>query len=116
MDTLPLHLFNDSAEAFLALLEEHGIKYQARPIRLGVPMAAGETVEIIKAIGSIVFFPSLATVIVAFIRARRGRKVIVTTEGNTVVHLEGMSPKEIEQILSQAQNITAIDPNKKEGK
>lgn len=68
-----------------------------------------ETLEIIKTIGSANFWPALATVVVAFINRKKDRKVIITTKENTVVHVEGMSTSEIESILQEARNITAID-------
>ena len=112
MITLPVHLFKDSFGPFLALLNEHGIKYQMREVRMGVPMASGGTLEIVQAVGSAAFWASLATVLVAFINSRRGRKVIITTKEGTVVHAEGLSLKELETVLERAQNLTAIDPNK----
>ena len=110
--TLPVHLFKDSFGPFLALLNEHGIKYQMREVRMGVPMASGGTLEIVQAVGNVAFWASLATVLVAFINSRRGRKVIITTKEGTVVHAEGLSLKELETVLERAQNLTAIDPNK----
>lgn len=112
MSTLPVHLFKDSFGPFLALLNEHGIKYQMREVRMGVPLASSGTLEIVQAVGNAAFWASLATVLVAFINSRRGRKVIITTKEGTVVHAEGLSLKELEQVLERAQNLTAIDPNK----
>lgn len=112
MNILPVHLFKESFKPFLALLNENGIKYQLREVRAGVPLATGGTLELVQAVGNAAFWASLATVVVAYINSRRGRKVIITTKDGTVVHAEGLSPPELEQILQRAQNLTAIDPSK----
>lgn len=111
MNTLPVHLFKSSLGPFLELLNEHGLKYEMRSVRSGVPMASGGTLELVKAIGDAAFWPALAAVITAFINRRNGRKVIVTTKDMTVVHVEGLSMAELEHVLALAENITAIDPN-----
>lgn len=111
MDTLPVHLFRSSFGPFLNLLNEHGLKYQMREMRAGVPMASGGTLEVIKAIGDATFWPAVAAVVVAFINRRSGRKVIITTKDQTVVHVEGLNMAELEHVLQLAENMTAIDPN-----
>ena len=114
MDTLPVHLFKSSFGPFLELLNEKGLKYRMRAVRSGVPMASGEALELIKAIGDATFWPAVAAVVVAFINRRNGRKVIITTKDKTVVHAEGLSLAELEHVLELAENITAIDPNPNE--
>lgn len=111
MNTLPVHLFRSSFGPFLDLLNEHGLKYQMREVRAGVPMASGGTLEVIKAIGDATFWPAVAAVVVAFINRRSGRKVIITTKDQTVVHVEGLNMTELEHVLQLAENMTAIDPN-----
>ena len=111
METLPIHLFKSSLDPFLDLLNQHKIKYQMREAQVGVPMASGGTLEVIKAIGDATFWPAIATVVVAFINSRSGRKVIITTRDHTVVHVEGLSMVELENVLQLAGSITAIDPN-----
>lgn len=111
METLPVYLFKSSFRPFLELLNENDLQYRMREVRTGVPMAAGGTLELIKAIGDVAFWPALAAVVVAFINRRNGRKVIITTKDKTVIHAEGLSFTELERILQLAENITAIDPN-----
>lgn len=110
MDTLPIHLFKSSFGPFLELLHEHGLKYQMREVRIGVPMASGGTLEVIKVIGDATFWPAVAAVVVAFINRRSGRKVIITTKDHIVVHVEGLSMTDLEHVLQLADNMTAIDP------
>lgn len=110
METLPVHLFKSSFGPFLEELNAHGVRYQMRAVRSGVPMASGEALEIVKVLGSATFWPAVASVVVAFINKRNGRKVIITTRDQTVVHAEGLSMAELERVLEAAANITAIDP------
>lgn len=111
METLPVHLFKSSFGPFVDELNAHGLRYQLRAVRAGVPMASGEALEIVKALGSATFWPALAAVVVAFINKRNGRKVIITKRDQTVVHAEGLSLAELEKVLAAAANITAIDPS-----
>jgi hypothetical protein len=111
METLPVHVFKDSFGPFIALLNEHNVKYTMREVRSGVPMAASGVIELLQ---SAAMWGALATVIVAFINSRRSRKVIITTKDNTVVHAEGLSPKELEKVLTQAKSLTAIETEKDE--
>lgn len=111
MDTLPIHLFKSSFGPIVDLLNEHGLRYQMRAVRAGVPIASGGTLELIKAVGDIAFWPAIAAVVVAFINRRNGRKVIITTKDKIVVHAEELSMAELEEVLQLAESITAIDPN-----
>lgn len=115
MTTFPVHLFKASFGPFVQLLNEHNLTYQMREFRSGSVMASGGTVEIVQAVGNVAFWPSLATVIVAFIKSRRSRKVIITAKDGTVVHAEGLTQDELEKILKQARNLTAIDSGEKDG-
>jgi hypothetical protein len=38
-----------------------------------------------------------------------GRRVIITTKDNTVIHAEGLSKKELEEILKNSISLSAID-------
>jgi len=113
-DTIKVALFKDSKESFLSLLKENDIAYTERTVRPGVVMAAGETIEIIKALGEASLFPALATVIVQWLRARSSRKIIVQTKDKQVVHLQGYSVSDAERVLKSAESFSAIDtePNK----
>lgn len=111
VETLPVHLFKSSFGPFLELLNENGIKYNMREVRIGVPMASSGTLEIIKVISDATFWPAVAAVIVAFINRRNGRKVIITIKDRTVLHVEELSLAELGKMLQLADSIMAIDPN-----
>jgi hypothetical protein len=112
MESIPVHLFKDSFGPFVQLLNEHGLKYQMRQVRAGVPMASSGVLEVMQAVGNAAMWGALATVVVAFINSRRGRKVVIATKKNTVVHAKGLSTAELERVLEHAKNLTAIDPGK----
>jgi hypothetical protein len=111
MQTIPAHVFKQSFGPFIALLNEHGVKYQIHQTRAGVPMAGSDVVEIVQAVGVASMWAGLAAVLVAFIKARTGRKVIITTKDQTVVHAEGLTASELKDILDRAASISVIDTN-----
>ena len=109
METLRAYVFKDSQEPFTQLLGENNIEYYYVAFNSFGPVNAGEALAIIKTIGDAAFWPSLATVIIAFIRARKSRKVIIQTKDNQIFHAEGFNVQEISKLLEEAKNITVID-------
>jgi len=107
METLPVHVFKNSFGPFLALLNEHHVKYQMHDTRAGVPMMAASGV--IELLQSPELWVLLTAVIVAYLKYRPTRKVIITKKDGTVVHAEGLSPKELEKVLAQTKSLTAIE-------
>ena len=69
-------------------------------------MASSGVIEVLQ---SAAIWGALATIVVAFIKNRNGRKVIITTKDNTVIHAEGLSKKELEEILKNSISLSAID-------
>ncbi|WP_296560795.1 hypothetical protein [Pigmentiphaga sp.] len=109
MQAMKIHLFKGSNEAFVSLLDEYGIAYQHLRPRPGVAMASGSVLELVQ---SAAIWGALAAVVTAFLGRHRGRKVVITTKDGTVVHAEGLPPKELERVLANAQSLTAIDTGK----
>lgn len=107
--SLPVHLFKDSFKPFLLLLNEHKIQYRIQSQRSGIQAGPGGVLEIIQAVGAASIWASLASVIVAYINSQRSRKVIITMKDNTVVHAEGLTLKELEQVLGRTKSLTALD-------
>lgn len=104
-----VHLFKDSEAPILALLDAQGIAYASRPPPVGVIMASGDWVEILK---TATIAAPLAAVVVAFLKHRHGRKVIITCEDRTIVHAENLTHEELVMVLERAQSVTAIDTGK----
>ncbi len=109
MEYLHVYVFKDSFGPMIELLNAHGVKYQIREQRSGEVMASSGVIEVLQ---SAAMWGALATVVVAFIKSRNGRKVTITTKDNKIIHAEGLSPKELEEILKRSKNLAAIDPNK----
>lgn len=109
METLPIHTFKKSFGPILELLNEHELKYKMREIRSGEAMASATTIELVL---STAMWGALSAVLIAFIKAHFGRKVMITTKENGTIHAEGLTSKELEKVLQQAKNITAIDITK----
>ena len=92
MEYLHVHIFKDSFGLMIKLLNAHGVKYQIRGQRSGEIMAASGVIEVLQ---SPAMCGALAAVVIAFIRSRNGRKVIITTQDKEIIHAEGLSPKEL---------------------
>jgi len=105
--------FRDSKESFLSLLDENNIHFIEQVPHPGVVMAAGEIVEILKAVGAASIFPSLAAIAVQWLRARSSRKLMLQTKDRQIVHLEGYSVQEVAALLKQAESLTVIDTKPK---
>jgi hypothetical protein len=105
-ETIRINVFKDTREPFAALLTSHGVEFERGYALIGVPMAAGEWFTVAAAAGA---FGGLAHVVVTYLKAKHGRKVIITTRERTVVHAEGLTHEELEKVLSLASNITVID-------
>jgi hypothetical protein len=91
------------------MLDEAAIGYRTRPYPPGRVVASGEIVEILKALGIPSACGSLASVLIAWIKSRASRKVILQTDDKKVLHLEGYSVKEIEKLLPKTTSLTVID-------
>jgi hypothetical protein len=109
MENFHVHVFKNSFGPIIELLNEHNVKYRMHETRSGAIMAASGVIEVLQ---SPAMWGALATIVVTFIKNRNGRKVIITTRDNEVIQAEGLSPKELEQILKRSKSLVAIDPNK----
>jgi hypothetical protein len=72
------------------------------------------TGEVLQFLEHTIPWASVATVFVAWLRGRASRKIIVTTNDNKVIHTEGYSVEQFEQLLAQAREVTVIDTKKSE--
>lgn len=110
--SLQVHLFKDSEASFIELLDQKDIKFNRR-IQLGEVMASGAMLLVLEAVQAVTPWGALAWVIVEWLKNKRHRKVIITTEDNQVVHAEGLSEAELQQVLQQAKSLAAIDTGEK---
>lgn len=99
-------LFKDSRASFLQELSEAGVDFEElRPMPGSVMVSA--TYVAIAQIAAV--SGAVATVLVAWIKARGSRKVILTIQDKNIVHLEGYSAKEVEAFLKVTESLTVID-------
>lgn len=110
MSMLHVHVFKDSRDPFIALLNEHGVAHEELMLKANVVMAGGSIVEVLQ--GSAPWAAALATVICAFLKNHRSRKVIITTKDGMAVHCEGLSQSEIESALENAKSLAAIQTSR----
>ena len=112
MNHIRIDLFKYSREPFLERLSEEKIDYsEIQMFSPGTVVASGMSV-MVSLVQASAPWVALSAVLVAWVKSRSSRKVIITTKDQTVVHLEGLSPSEVEKILDRAERITVIDTNK----
>ncbi len=109
MEILPIHVFKHSVEPMITLLNDNHIDYQMRGYRSGTIMASSGVIEVIL---NAAIWVSLASVIRAFIKAKNNREIIIKTKHNKIVHAKGLNSKQLQTILQQAKDLTAIDTGK----
>lgn len=109
MATVHVQLFKNSYRSFTEHLDSEGIEFSRRIQLSEVPMAAGLTIEIVSAIAQATPWGALAIAVVAWMNARKSRKVIITTKNNEVFHIEGYSADEAEKLIAQSKTMTVID-------
>ena len=99
-------LFKDSRASFLKDLSEAGIDFEESQPIPGRIMASATYVAIaqIAAVSG-----AVATVLVAWFKARASRKVILTLKDQKIVHLEGYSAKEVEALLKITESVAVVD-------
>ena len=108
-EVLEVRFFKDGVDNFTELLDRNDIPYnEVNHFPPGTVLAAGEALEIIKALAGLSLAPSIAAVVVQWLKNKASRKVILQTKDNEVIHLEGCSEKEITALIVNAKNITII--------
>ncbi|MEQ1657633.1 MAG: hypothetical protein ABL896_02545 [Hylemonella sp.] len=108
MSSLTVHVFKDSAASFSEALSTNGIEFSRRIQLAEGPMAAGWIVDVFSAVKEATPWGAFAVVLVAWLNAKKNRKVIITRKDNTIVHIEGMSVEEVAIILEKAKDVGVI--------
>src|SRR2546425_7883789 len=97
MADLRVTLFAHGRAAFLDLLREHNLEFVKEPIEPDTIRASGEVLNLLG-----VAIPSVAAVLVAWLKARAKRKIILRV-GMRTIHIEGPhSVDEVKEILEKA--------------
>jgi hypothetical protein len=113
MSSLPLHLFKDSSASFTEALSDNGVTFSRRIQLSEAPMAAGWVIEVFSAVKELTPWGALAVVVVAWLKAKSSRKVIITMKDNTVVHAEGLSVEQVAKVLESAKDAAIIEISSK---
>ena len=109
MSSLQVHVFKDSAASFTEALSANGIAFSRRIQLAEGPMAAGWVIEVFSAVKEATPWGALAVVIVAWLKAKSNRKVIITSKDNEVVQTEGLSVEDTIKILERAKDVAVIE-------
>lgn len=107
-----LALFKDSHSSFTQALDDGGVPYQELRPTPGQIMASGTVVAVAY---TTAISGAIATVLVAWLKARASRKVILTLKGQKVVHLEGYSVEQVKELLPLVENGSVIDVESADG-
>lgn len=99
-------LFKDSRESFTKALDEVGVAYEELRVPPGQVMASGAMILVAQ---TAAVAGSVAAVLVAWLKARASRKVILTLLDKRIVHLEGYSVEQVRELLPLVDHGTAID-------
>ena len=99
-------LFKDSKESFVQALDEAGVSYEELNVPPGQVMASGAMIVVAQ---TAAVAGSIAAVLVAWLKARASRKVILTLHDKRIVHLEGYSVEQVKELLPFVDHGTAID-------
>ncbi len=108
-EVLEVRFAKNGVNDFTELLDKHDIPYnEVNHFPPGTVLAAGETLEIIKSLADLSLAPSIAAVVVQWLKNKTSRKVILQTKDNEILHLEGYSEKEVAALITNAKNISII--------
>jgi len=99
-------LFKHSERSFLQALEEAEIPYDEEKLEPGQIMASGAMVTVAQ---TAAIAGAIASVLVAWIRARASRKIILTLRDGKIIHLEGQTVDRVEELLPLVQRADVID-------
>ncbi|UHJ63244.1 hypothetical protein [Vibrio furnissii] len=109
IETLKISYFRDGSNEFMEMLSDSSIEWSMRQkFPEGTLVASSELIEILKVIGGASIIPSLAAIIVEWLKRNRSREVVVKFRDFTVVHLRGYSTKDVEKILEKTNDLTII--------
>ena len=109
-------LLGNGTDSFLEVLDAAGIRYEKHTPRPPPGTVWNAWGDVLQFVGHTIPWASIATVLVAWIRARAARKIIITTKTGKVIHADGFSVKEFEKIFTDAKEVAIIDVKKSKAK
>jgi hypothetical protein len=113
LDVLTINFSKAASDPFISLLRDRGVRYRERVSRTDHIYAATDFIQIMKDAapgGSSIAFV-VASAVVAFIRAKHGRKVVVTSNTGVTVVIENLTEREVAPIIENTISMMVIDPD-----
>lgn len=93
---MTISLLGSGSETLASDFESAGIEYIRNSPPVGVIMGnAGDSIQIIKGVSDAIPWGSIAAVLVAWLKYRPSKKVIITQESNEICHVEGLARKKL---------------------
>jgi hypothetical protein len=97
---MTISLAGIGSETLLSDLDAAGVEYiRQRPPNGIIINAAGDIIQIIKGISDSIPWASLAAVLVAWLKYRPSRKLIIRLKDDKIIHAEGLSVDELLRLL-----------------
>lgn len=106
--SLRLSLLKESADSFLDALDEKGVPH-GRVEEFSFESRASGIKESIFTLAEVMPWKAISEVMVAWVKERGSREIIITTEDRQVVHIKGYSSADAEKLLKIALEVTVID-------
>ncbi|MFV3308592.1 effector-associated constant component EACC1 [Pseudomonas sp. NY15181] len=113
MEAIRVNTFKGSHEEFIAMLQECDIRYGEVKTFSSTIMASGMVLMVYGLVKTAAPWAALAAVLVAWVKSRSSRKVIITTKDNKSIQVEGYSVKDVERFLEISINLAVIDTDNK---
>ncbi|WP_444892537.1 hypothetical protein ACJJIE_17765 [Microbulbifer sp. TRSA001] len=108
-EILEVKFFKDGIDDFINLLKSEKVPFEESfRFPSQVVAASGDSLEIMKAVAGLSITPSIAAIVVQWLKNRSSRKVILQMTDKKIVHIEGYSKEEISNLIADASSITII--------
>jgi len=105
---LRVNLFKHSEKSFIAALDEASIPHGRIQIFTSCSQASA-IIEVISALSKVMPWNTISKVIVAWIKAKSSREVMITSEDGTIFQARGHSPSEVNKVLTSSVDLVVID-------
>jgi hypothetical protein len=107
-ETLRIQLFKNGSRELFHMLAAQSIPMDMKRSDPGTIMASGEVIEIIKVVGGVSLIPSIALIVIQWMKNKASRKIMIQTKKKEIVEIQGMSIDEVTKLLEIAESVTAI--------
>lgn len=107
-----ISIIGKGSETLLQDFGASGLQFTRHRPAIGQVMNSGELIEILSSAKGVTPWAAIATVLVAWLRARASGKVIITHKNKQIFHAEGMSSEEVERLLPLCESVVAMETKK----